>query len=44
VLTKAFEAVTGIKVNHQLLGEGEVVQAVQTQMQTEPQPVRRLCQ
>ncbi|MHC8508908.1 MAG: ABC transporter substrate-binding protein [Rhodospirillales bacterium] len=34
VLTKAFEAVTGIKVNHQLLGEGEVVQAVQTQMQT----------
>lgn len=34
VLTKAFEAITGIKVNHQLLGEGEVVQAVQTQMQT----------
>ena len=33
-LTKAFEAITGIKVNHQLLGEGEVVQAVQTQMQT----------
>ena len=33
-LTKAFEEVTGIKVNHQLLGEGEVVQAVQTQMQT----------
>jgi glycerol transport system substrate-binding protein len=34
VLTRAFEEVTGIKVNHQLLGEGEVVQAVQTQMQT----------
>ena len=34
VLTKAFEQITGIKVNHQLLGEGEVVQAVQTQMQT----------
>ncbi|MCK5275383.1 MAG: carbohydrate ABC transporter substrate-binding protein, partial [Alphaproteobacteria bacterium] len=33
-LTKAFEEITGIKVNHQLLGEGEVVQAVQTQMQT----------
>ena len=34
VLAKAFEQITGIKVNHQLLGEGEVVQAVQTQMQT----------
>ena len=34
VLTKAFEEITGIKVNHQLLSEGEVVQAVQTQMQT----------
>ena len=34
VLTKAFFEITGIKVNHQLLGEGEVVQAVQTQMQT----------
>jgi glycerol transport system substrate-binding protein len=33
-LTKAFEEITGIKVNHQLLAEGEVVQAVQTQMQT----------
>ncbi|MEM7507996.1 MAG: ABC transporter substrate-binding protein, partial [Pseudomonadota bacterium] len=33
-LTKAFEEITGIKVNHQLLGEGEVVQAVQTQLQT----------
>jgi glycerol transport system substrate-binding protein len=34
VLTKAFEEITGVKVNHQILGEGEVVQAVQTQMQT----------
>ncbi|MEM8731705.1 MAG: carbohydrate ABC transporter substrate-binding protein, partial [Pseudomonadota bacterium] len=34
VLTKAFEEITGIKVNHQILGEGEVVQAVQTQMRT----------
>src|SRR5262245_19564726 len=33
-LAKAFEEITGIKVNHQYLGEGEVVQAVQTQMQT----------
>jgi glycerol transport system substrate-binding protein len=29
-LAKAFEEITGIKVNHQYLGEGEVVQAVQT--------------
>ncbi|MGE5768053.1 MAG: ABC transporter substrate-binding protein [Bacteroidota bacterium] len=34
-LAKAFQEITGIKVNHQLLGEGEVVQAVQTQMQTQ---------
>ena len=34
VLTKAFKEITGITVNHQILGEGEVVQAVQTQMQT----------
>jgi glycerol transport system substrate-binding protein len=34
VLAKAFFEITGIKVNHQILGEGEVVQAVQTQMQT----------
>ena len=34
VLSRAFEEITGIKVNHQILGEGEVVQAVQTQMQT----------
>ncbi len=34
VLTKAFDDMTGIKVKRQILGEGEVVQAVQTQMQT----------
>ncbi len=34
ILSKAFEEITGIKVNHQLLAEGYVVQAVQTQMQT----------
>ena len=33
-LTKAFLEITGIKVNHQILGEGDVVMAVQTQMQT----------
>src|SRR3546814_9901697 len=33
-LTKAFQEITGIKVNHQLIGEGEVVQEVRTQMQT----------
>ncbi len=34
VLTKAFEEITGIRVTHQILGEGEVIRAVQTQMQT----------
>ncbi len=34
VLAKAFTEITGIKVNHQTLGEGEVIRAVQTQMQT----------
>ena len=34
VQTQAFEEITGIKVNYQILGEGEFVQAVQTQMQT----------
>lgn len=34
VLSKAFQEITGITVNHQILGEGEVIQAVQTQMQT----------
>ena len=34
VLTKAFEEITGIKVQQQIIGEGDVVMAVQTQMQT----------
>ena len=33
-LTKAFEEITGIKVNMQIMGEGDVVQALQTQLQT----------
>ena len=33
-LTKAFEEITGIKVNIQIMGEGDVVQALQTQLQT----------
>src|SRR5947208_6602456 len=34
VLAPAFSEITGIKVNHQYIGEGDVVQAIQTQMQT----------
>ena len=34
VLAKAFSEITGIKINHQYMGEGDVVQAIQTQMQT----------
>src|SRR5690606_7648287 len=34
VLTRAFEEITGIRVNMQTMGEGDVVQAVQTQLQT----------
>ncbi len=33
-LTRAFEEITGIRVNMQTMGEGDVVQAVQTQLQT----------
>jgi glycerol transport system substrate-binding protein len=33
-LTRAFEEITGIRVNMQIMGEGDVVQAVQTQLQT----------
>ena len=33
-VTKAFEEITGIKVNIQIMGEGDVVQALQTQLQT----------
>ncbi len=34
VLAKAFEEITGIKVNHDLIGEGDVVEKLQTQMQS----------
>ena len=33
-LTKAFEEITGIKVTHDLIGEGDVVEKLQTQMQS----------
>ena len=32
VLAPAFEAITGIKVTHDLIGEGDVVEKLQTQM------------
>ena len=34
VLTEAFEEITGIKVTHDIIGEGEVVDRVQRQIQT----------
>tara|TARA_R110000822_G_scaffold21702_17_gene68509 strand:+ start:929 stop:2677 length:1749 start_codon:yes stop_codon:yes gene_type:complete len=34
-LAKAFEEITGIKVNHDLLQEGDVVEKLQTQMQSD---------
>ena len=34
VLAAAFEAITGIKVTHDLIGEGDVVEKLQTQMQS----------
>ncbi len=34
VLAPAFSAITGIKVTHDLIGEGDVVERLQTQMQT----------
>jgi len=34
VLAKAFSDLTGIKVTHDLIGEGDVVEKLQTQMQT----------
>ncbi len=34
VLAKAFTEITGIKVNHDLIGEGDVVEKLQTQMQS----------
>ncbi len=35
VLAPAFSAMTGIKVTHDLIGEGDVVEKLQTQMQTD---------
>ncbi len=35
VLAKAFAEITGIKVNHDLIGEGDVVEKLQTQMQSD---------
>jgi glycerol transport system substrate-binding protein len=34
VLAPAFEAITGIKVTHDIIGEGDVVEKLQTQMQS----------
>ncbi|MBI2422449.1 MAG: carbohydrate ABC transporter substrate-binding protein [Candidatus Hydrogenedentes bacterium] len=34
VLTKAFNEITGIEVTHDILGEGDVVDRIQTQIQT----------
>ncbi|MBS3804899.1 MAG: carbohydrate ABC transporter substrate-binding protein [Oleiphilaceae bacterium] len=34
VLAEAFEDITGIKVNHNLIGEGDVIEKLQTQMQS----------
>jgi len=34
VLAKAFTEITGIKLNHDLIGEGDVVEKLQTQMQS----------
>ncbi|SMF59985.1 ABC transporter substrate-binding protein [Pseudobacteriovorax antillogorgiicola] len=34
VLTKAFEDITGIKVEHDLIGEGDVIEKLQTEFQT----------
>ncbi|PQO24336.1 ABC transporter substrate-binding protein [Rhodobacteraceae bacterium WD3A24] len=34
VLAPAFEAITGIEVTHDLIGEGDVIERLQTQMQT----------
>ncbi|WP_018125620.1 ABC transporter substrate-binding protein [Desulfovibrio oxyclinae] len=34
VLAKAFTEITGIKITHDLLGEGDVIEKIQTQMQS----------
>lgn len=35
VLAKAFSEITGININHDLIGEGDVVEKLQTQMQSD---------
>ena len=42
VLAKAFTEITGIKVTHDLIQEGDVVEKIQTQMQSGEQHLRRL--
>ena len=44
VLTKAFEEITGIKVNHQLLGRGRGGAGGADPDADQPQPLRRLHQ
>ncbi len=44
VLAPAFTAITGIKVTHDLIGEGDVVERLQTQMQSGENILRRLHQ
>lgn len=34
VLAKAFTEITGIKITHDIIGEGDVIEKIQTQMQT----------
>ena len=34
VLTRAFEAITGIRVTHDLIQEGDVIEKLRTQMQS----------
>ena len=34
ILAKAFTEITGIKINHNLIGEGDVIEKLQTQMQS----------
>jgi glycerol transport system substrate-binding protein len=43
-LAKAFSAITGIKVTHDLIGEGDVVEKLQTQMQSGRERLRWLDQ
>ena len=44
VLTKAFEEITGIKVTHDLIQEGDVIEKLQVQWQSRPECLRCLHQ